>query len=295
MKLGFIGLGIMGGNMAANLARKGHTLSVFNRDRAKAEALVRDGAISASGVAQSPADAATGVDIVFTMLADPGAVHQMALGPNGFLPAMQPGALWVDCSTCNPTFAIQMARQAAAHGVRYLEAPVAGTRQPAMRGELTFLVGGAEADVEACRPLLECMGTRITHAGEHGRGNAMKLVLNLLLAASMAAFAEALAFGESMGLSTEQLLQTLINGPLVAPFIGAKVAKITTGDYATDFPLRWMHKDLHMASEAAFEYGAALPIGGAVKELYSMAKRAGLGDQDFSAITAFIGDQHPNI
>ena len=280
MKVAFIGLGIMGSRMAANLLRAGHDLSVWNRSAAKAQALVKAGA----RLAAAPSEAARDREVVFTMLANPDAVAAVALGPDGFLGGLARGALWVDCSTVTPAFSRRMAEEADARGVRFLDAPVAGSLPVAEKGELTFLVGGAQKDLDACRPLLSVMGKTIKHVGNTGMGSSLKLVNNMLLGNAMAAFSEALAFGEALGMSRGTLLEALIGSAVVAPFLAAKKEKLATGRYDTEFPLRLMHKDLQLVSAAAYELGVPLPATHAVKELFSQAAARGLADVDFSGI-----------
>ena len=274
----------MGSRMAANLLRAGHALVVHNRTRSKARPLLARGA----QWADTPADAARDAEVLVTMLADPNAVAQTAEGEHGFLQTLREGALWIDCSTVNPSFSRIEAAQARAVGVRFLDAPVAGTTGPAEKAELTFMVGGEPADVAAARPVLEAMGKRVVHAGGHGGGTGLKMLVNLLLAQSMAAFAEALVLGEAMGLDRARLFDVLLNTPVVPLFVGGKRAKIELDDYEPQFPLKWMRKDLHLAGQTAYEQEVALPMTSAVEELFALAARHGLGDQDFSAVYRFL-------
>ena len=288
MKIGFIGLGIMGSRMAANLLNAGHDVTIHNRTQAKANALVASGATWA----ETPSDAAKGAEVVITMLAHPQATEQTALhDENAFLAAMTPDSIWVDSTTANPMFARRMAAIAAKHEVKFLDAPVAGSKNQAQDAQLLFIVGGDADVVATCQPLFEAMGRQVNHVGGHGMGNALKLVVNHMLATSMLAFAEGMALGESLGISQETLLNTLVGGPVTAPFVAGKRAKIETGDYTPEFPLQWMQKDLQMASETAFETGVAMPISNTAKEIYQLASRSGLAEQDFSAIYAFLKDQ----
>lgn len=284
MKVGFIGLGIMGSRMAAQLQRQGYELVVFNRTPAKAAPLINEGAVWAD----SPAAVGRQVELLFTMLAHPEAVEATALGKDGFLDALPPNSLWVDCSTVNPSFSRRMAEAARVRQVRFLDAPVSGSKKQAGQAELLFMVGGAAADVESCQPLFEGMGSRVLHVGEHGLGTSLKLVVNLLLATSMAAFSEGMVLGQALGLSPELLFKVLLGGPVVAPFVAMKREKLEQGNYEADFPLKWMHKDLQMGAVAAYEAGVATPFSQVVKELYSLASRKGLGQQDFSAIYHFL-------
>jgi 3-hydroxyisobutyrate dehydrogenase/glyoxylate/succinic semialdehyde reductase len=284
VKVGFIGLGIMGSRMAANLQAQGYPLVVFNRTRAAADALLRLGAIWR----ESPAQVAAGIDMLVTMLPHPEAVASAASGADGFLGALRAGSIWINCGTMNPSFARRMAEVARATGVRYLDAPVTGSRDAAAHGELMFLVGGDASDLEACRPLLMCMGDRIVHVGGHGLGSALKMVNNLLGAVAMAAFSEGTALGEALGVPRKTIFDTLIGGPMAAPLLAAKRGKIERADYDPEFSLQWIQKDLHLASISAYEAGMAMPVVNVTKELYRLAMRHGYADLDYSALYAFV-------
>jgi len=288
MKIGFIGLGIMGSRMAANLQKHGYDLVMFNRTRAKAQPLIDKGAT----FAESPAKAAEQVDILFTMLAHPDAVEQAALGRDGFLSHLKPNALWIDCSSVNPSFSKKMAAEAARREVHFVDAPVTGSAPVAAEAKLVFWVGADGADLEKIRPLLLCMGNKIVHAGGHGTGTSMKMVINLLLGNAMAAFAEAMALGEGLGLSQKMLFDSLLGTPAVAPFLASKREKIESGNYEAEFPLRWMQKDMHLASVSAYESGVAMPLTNAAKELYRLAMREGHASQDFSAIYDYLTNNY---
>jgi glyoxylate/succinic semialdehyde reductase len=287
MKIGFIGLGIMGNRMAANLLKHGYALVLFNRTAAKAKRLLGPCAT----LADSPAQLAPQVDILFTMLADPAAIEEASLGTNGFLDHLRPESLWVDCSSVNPSFSKNMAAEAAKRGLRFADAPVTGSAVPAAEAKLTFWVGAELVDLERIRSLLLCMGNKIVHAGGHGSGTSMKMVVNVLLGDAMAAFAEAMALGEGLGLSRTVLLESLLATPAVAPFLALKREKIETGNYEPEFPLRWQQKDLHLACVSAYESGVAMPVTNATKELYRLAMRAGHATQDFSAIYEYLASK----
>jgi len=285
MKIGFIGLGIMGSRMAANLLKHGHTLVVTNRTRAKADLLVAGGATWAD----SPAAVAEQVEIIFTMLARPETVEEAVLGKDGFLSRLAKGRIWVDCSTVDPSFSKKMAAEAQARGIRFLGAPVTGSKGPAAQAKLIFWVGGDAADLEACRPLLECMGSRIVHCGGPGMGASIKMVMNQVLGTELAAFSEGLILGQSLGLSREVLFDALFNGPAAAPFVAVKRERIETGNYAqADFALRMLQKDLHLAAVSAYESGVAMPLTNVAKEIYRMAIREGHGEEDISAIYGYL-------
>src|SRR5437588_1405315 len=245
MKIGFIGLGIMGSRMAANLQKHGHSLVVFNRTREKAEPLIAEGA----RWAESPAALVLQAEAIFTMLAHPDAVEEAALGKDGFLRYAEPGQVWIDCSTVNPSFSRKMAREAKARAVHFLGAPVTGSKGQAELAKLTFWVGGETSDLETYRPLLECMGSRMVHCGGPGTGASVKMVMNQLLGATMAVFAEGLVLGESLGLSRELLFEAILSGPAAAPFLALKRERIENGNYEpADFALRWLQQDLHLSA-----------------------------------------------
>ena len=288
MKIGFIGLGIMGSRMAANLQKHGYSLVVFNRTRAKAEPLLGP----CGTFSDSPAKVADQVDILFTMLANPDAVEEAALRTNGFLNYLRPNTLWVDCSSVNPSFSKKMAAAAAARQIRFVDAPVTGSAAVAEQGKLVFWVGGEDADLETIRSLLLCMGNKIVHVGGHGMGTSLKMVINLLIGNAMAAFAEGMALGEGLGISREVLFDSLLGMPAVAPFLAAKRDKIERGNYDPEFPLRWMQKDLHLASVSAYETDVAMPVTNATKEVYRLAMREGHATEDFSAIYDYLTTTH---
>ncbi len=285
--IGFIGMGIMGSRMASNLQKAGYDLIVHNRTKAKAQDLLDKGAVWAS----SPAETADKADIVFTMLANPDAVEASVFGDNGLLDGLSENSLWVDCSTVNPSYSKKLAKAAAEKGVRFLDAPVAGSKLPAEKGELVFLVGGEEEDLEEVRPMLEVMGKSVQYQGPHGSGISMKMLINLTLGQAMAAFSEAVTLGKAMGLDETKVVETLLNGATAAPFLQGKKDKILNDDYSAEFPLEHMQKDLHLVAQSAYENGVSLPVANMTKELYGLAKQNGKGELDFSAVYAFLSNK----
>jgi 3-hydroxyisobutyrate dehydrogenase/glyoxylate/succinic semialdehyde reductase len=280
MQIGFIGLGIMGSGMAHNLLRHDVALTVHNRTPQKAASLQQQSA----RWAETPGAVADNADIIFTMLAHPEAVREVALGPNGFLPHMPSGTLWVDCSTVHPRFSREMARVAADYGVHFVDAPVAGTKPQAEGGQLVFFAGGSGDDLAHIRPYLDMMGRAVVHVGAVGMGSSIKVVINALLASAMTSFAESVTLGLALGLAEERLFDILIGGPVTAPFLAMKRPMMAEDAYEPQFPLRWMRKDLQMAAEAALDVGMTLPLASAAETQYADAIAAGLGDLDFAAI-----------
>ena len=288
MKIGFIGLGIMGNRMANNLAEAGYDLLVYNRTKEKAKNLT---ALENVKWADSPSELAKEADYLFTMLSTPTVVEEMATGQGGFLKHLKENATWIDTSTVNPSFTQKMASLSKNKGINFVDAPVAGSKLPAGKGELIFLAGGEEKTVNDCIPFFEIMGKKYIHAGENGKGTSLKMVFNLLLGQAMSAFAEGMALGESLGIDKQTLFDTLLESPVVAPFIKLKREKIDQDNYEPEFPLQWMQKDLHLASDTAFEQNIGLPAVNVIKEVYALAKNAGYADKDFSAIYKYLSDQ----
>jgi len=274
--------------MATNLQKHGCSLVMFNRTRAKAEPLLGP----CGTFSDSPAKVADQVEILFTMLAKPDAVEEMALRANGFLNYLRPNAFWIDCSSVNPSFSKKMAAAAAARQIHFIDAPVTGFAAVAAEGKLVFWVGGEEADLETIRSLLLCMGNKIVHVGGHGMGTSLKMVINLLMGNAMAAFAEGMTLGEGLGISRKVLFDSLLGLPAVAPFLAAKRNNIESGNYDPEFPLRWMQKDLHLASVSGYETDVALPVTNVTKEVYRLAIREGHAIQDFSAIYDYLTTTH---
>ena len=282
MKVAFIGLGIMGSRMAANLIKSGTDLTVFNRSEKPAKALADIGAQTASNPSKAVADA----DIVFTMLSNPEVVSTVMT--DQVLADMKPNSLWVDCSTVNPSFSVETGKRAEKAGIRFMDGPVAGSKGQAENGELIFLMGGLKTDLAAAEPFLKAMGSKQLHIGETGKGSSFKMIVNMLLAHNMVAFSEAVLFGQSMGIDKGFLLDTIPNLPVSAPFTKFKAENIRNEDWEEQFPLELMHKDLHLASLTGYEKNQPLFMTNLAKELYGMAKAQGMGRLDMAAVFKFL-------
>lgn len=279
-RIGFIGLGIMGRGMATNLVKAGYEVTVYNRTKSKAEELARHGAKTADSLAQ----AAEGKDVVITMLADPPAVNDAVLGQTGAVAGLKSGAILIDCSTVDPNTTSVTLEAATAAGARFLDSPVAGSKDAAMKGELILMVGGQEADLEEVRPVLEVVSKKIIHAGPSGSGTMLKLCFNLCVSHMAAALSEALVLGVKSGLKPEVIIDTLMAGTIAAPFYQWKGGSIMDRDFTTHFSTRLMHKDLNMLSSAGYGHNVPLPVTAAVKELFSMAKVNGQAEEDFCSV-----------
>jgi 3-hydroxyisobutyrate dehydrogenase-like beta-hydroxyacid dehydrogenase len=287
MKVTFIGLGIMGSRMAHNLLKGKTDLTVYNRTRSAAHELEKHGA----NVTESAIEAVTEADIVITMLSTPEVVQEVAFGEKGFVQSMKKGALWMDCSTVNPSFSAQTGELAEAAGIEFVASPVAGSKDQAANAQLVFFAGGKAENVEKVKPLVKLMGKKIMHLGDHAKGSALKMLVNGMLAQSMLIFAEAVSLGENMGLEKDFLLNFLPNLPVIAPFTQHKVAAMSEGNYTPSFPLEWMHKDVHLMTQTAYEHNTPLFLANATKEVFAAAKASGLGREDFSAVYEYLREK----
>lgn len=287
MKIGFIGLGIMGSRMAANLVKAGYELKVYNRTKEKAKGLLDMGA----EWADSAPEAAREVDVLFTMLENPKVVEKLATGKNGFLQAMNKHSIWIDSSTVNPSFSERMANVAKEYGIRFMDAPVSGSKLPAENAELLFLVGGEKEDLEKVRPLLKKMGKDAVHIGPAGKGSAMKIMINQLLGQSMLAFSESLNLGMAMGIEKKTAMDILLKTPVTAPILEVFRSRIENNDYEPNFPLKHLQKDLHLFTDTAYELGQPSPLTNTAKEVYGLAKHKNMADLDFSAVFKYLHEK----
>lgn len=283
MNIAWIGLGLMGAPMARNLLRHGHRVTVWNRTRAKAEALTAEGATLAS----SPRQAARAAEVVFTCVSDPPALESVLWGQEGVLAGLVPGAVLVDCSTISPALACRVAAACAERDAEFLEAPVTGGTWGAERGELTFLLAGQPETGHRLRPLLAAMGKRMFHLGPHGTAQTVKLALNLLFALEVEALAEALALVRAAGLPAERLLEPLAASMGQSPLLEVKAPWMAKGEFPPSFPLRLMLKDLNLAMELATQYGVALPVAAVGREVYRAVASAFVQEVDYAAVARF--------
>ena len=276
----------MGRGMAANLVRAGYDLAVYNRTRAAAEQI---GAMGAA-VVNTPAEAACGRDVVIAMLADPPAIQSAVLGPGGVIEGLESGSVLVDCSTVDPATTAATRAAAAAKGAAFLDAPVAGSKDAAAKGELILMVGGDQETLDRVRAILDAVGRKIVHAGPSGSGTSLKLSFNLLVGHVTAGLAEALVLGMKSGVKPETLLEALMSSMLGSRFIEWKSQCIMDHDFTTNFSTRLMHKDLNLMMSAAYDLEVPLPSTAAVKELFSMARGHGEADEDICAVVKVLED-----
>jgi 3-hydroxyisobutyrate dehydrogenase-like beta-hydroxyacid dehydrogenase len=281
-KVGFLGLGIMGAPMAANLARAGFEVHAWNRTRAKAEALAAEHA--GVVVAETPAAAAAATGVVITMVPDVPEVKAVLLGPDGAAEGLATGGLAIDMSTIGPTAVREIGGVLADRGIGFLDAPVTGSRPKAEDGTLTIMVGGDAEQFERAGPLFEAMGSQALHVGPLGDGAMMKLINNTLAAANSAALAEGLTIARKAGLDTDKLLTIVGSGSGSSAALELKARPMLEGDFDPLFKLVHMHKDVDRLLQEAAAIGAFPALSAAVEEAYSDAIEAGLGEQDFAAV-----------
>jgi 3-hydroxyisobutyrate dehydrogenase-like beta-hydroxyacid dehydrogenase len=284
MKVGFVGLGIMGQPMAKNVVKKGYPMSVYNRTAEKAMALKEEGAL----VALTPKEAAKGADAVILMLTGPEAVDAVMEGPEGLLEGLEPGKTLINMSTVPPAYARALSRRLEARRLVAIDAPVSGSRKPAEEGALVILAGGPENRLKEMEPLLLTMGKKIVYCGQAGQGSSMKMAVNLLLGIMAAGLCEAVNLGQKCGLSTTTMLETMLSGPMGCALFEFKKPMLISGKYSAQFPLKHMEKDLRFVIQTADEAGAAVPAGHSTFQLYRQALGHGLADLDFAAVKKVI-------
>lgn len=283
MRVSFIGLGIMGSRMAANLLRGGAEVKVWNRSHSAMKNLHLLGATLATGF-----DDAFDADLVFSMLTTPNVVEEVMLAPQGGLSFMRPGSTWVDCSTVDPAFSLVCHQKAESAGVHFMDVPVSGSKPQAQNAELIMLAGGEKHDFEMVKPYLLMMGKSAVHAGGVSKGSALKMLVNSMLGQSMLVFVETLLLGEKVGFDRNFLLDFLPNLVVSAPITKPKADMIRNDEYDLQFPLELMQKDLFLVSKMAWENQQPLYMSNLAKEIFADALKSGYGRQDISAIYKFL-------
>jgi 2-hydroxy-3-oxopropionate reductase len=282
--IGFIGLGIMGGPMAVNLARAGHSVVGYDLGPDRVERLTDAGGRGAAGLDEAVA----GADVVITMLPDSPDVEGVALGPDGVLQQARPGSLYVDMSTVRPETGRRLAQAGAVTGVHVLDAPVSGGEPGAVEGRLSIMVGGAEEDVATAMPLFEVLGATIVHVGPAGAGQTVKAANQLVVGGVYALVAEALVLLEASGVDGKTGLDVLAGGLAGSRILDLKRASMVSREFAPGFRIDLHPKDMGIAIAAAREAGLALPMTGLVAQLVAAARAQGYGSLDHSALLKVI-------
>lgn len=286
-KVGFVGLGIMGGPMARNLALAGYELVLYNRTRSKAEELAAE---VGAKVAEIPKEVARSSGVIFTMLPGPPEVEEVVAGEDGLLEGAGEGSLIIDMSTSSPVLARELARIARKRGVGMLDAPVSGGDVGAEEGTLSIMVGGDKEDFERARPLFEVMGETVTHVGPSGTGQLVKAANQIVVALVIEAVSEALVLGSRGGVAPEKILEVLSGGLAANKVMEVKREKFLNHDFEPGGKVEFHRKDLRIALEAGREYGVPLPVTAVVYQMFEALMAEGRGGLDHSSLLTVIED-----
>ena len=274
LKIGYIGLGIMGKSIARNILKAGFPVVVHNRSRGAVDELVAEGAQAAT----SPAEVAAQVDVIFTNLPDSPDVEKVALGPQGVIEGAHSGLIFVDNSTIKPATARLIAKKLAEAGVAALDAPVSGGDVGARNATLTIMVGGEASAVEKVMPVFEAMGKKITHIGEAGTGQVAKAANQIMVAAQMVAMGELLVFAQKAGADPRKVVEAIRAGAAQCWALDIKPPRLFAGNRKPGFKAYMQAKDLNIVVETAREYGIALPSLALDAQLYNAALQMGLAE-----------------
>ena len=282
-KLGFIGLGIMGKPMSKNLLVAGHTLVVFDIDRAPVEELKQAGA----EVGSSPRDVASKVKTIITMLPNSPHVKAVVLGKDGVIEGAQKGSIVVDMSSIAPLAAREVSEALAQKGIRMLDAPVSGGQPKAIDGSLSIMVGGAQKDFDEVLPLFKAMGSSAVLTGGIGAGNVTKLANQIIVALNIAAVSEALVLATKAGVDPELVYKAIRGGLAGSTVLDAKAPLMLDRKFDPGFRINFHIKDLANVLETSHEIGVPLPLSAAVMEILQALKVDGMGNDDHGAIVRF--------
>ena len=279
-KYGFIGTGLMGNAMALNLLQAGHELTVYNRTADKCNNLVAAGAQQVG----SPLEVVAAADISFCMVADPQAAMAVCFSPYGVIQGITPGKGYVDMSTVDPETAQKIGISVQARGGEYLEAPVSGSLQPAKDGQLVIMAAGDKSLWDQVQAAFDAMGKKSLFLGEIGAASSMKLAVNMMMGSMMAVFGEALTLAQACNLSSEQLLEVISAGAVACPMFQGKGQAIIKENFAPNFPLKHLQKDLRLAVQLGDEKQVPLAAVATANEMFKRACQQQLGEQDMCAL-----------
>jgi 2-hydroxy-3-oxopropionate reductase len=284
LKIGYIGLGLMGKSISRNILKAGFPLVVYNRSRPAVDELVSEGA----SMADTPADVAARVDVIFTNLPDSPDVELVALGENGIIHGAHPGLIYVDNSTIKPATARYIAELFKEKGVECLDAPVSGGDIGARQGTLAIMVGGSAQAVEIVRPVFAAMGKSITHVGDAGAGQIAKAANQIMVAAQMVAMGELLIFARKTGADPQKVVDAIKGGAAQCWTLDVKPARLFSGNRNPGFKAHMQAKDLNIIMETAREFGIPLPSTAVNAQLFNAMLEMHMGDLDNSAVIGVI-------
>ena len=279
-RIGFVGLGVMGGRVAKRLMDAGHELTGYNRTRSKADWLVADG----MRLADTPRQVAEAADVTFSMVTGTAALRAITEGPDGIVAGLGPGKVYVDMSTASPEASRALAEMVAERGARMLDAPVSGSVSTLEEGRLSLMVGGDEAVVERVRPILRDIGPKVTHVGANGQAVLMKIATNLSLAVQMLAFSEGVLLAEKGGIKRETAVEVLLNSVIASPMVEYRGPFVLEMPEEAWFDVNMMQKDLLLALEAGRSLDVSLPTTAVTNELLTAARAMGFAEQDFAVL-----------
>ena len=285
MRLGFLGLGIMGYPMARNLLRAGHEVAVWSFTADKARRLAQE---EKAVFCATPREVAEQADIIFLCVGDTDMSARVTLGEGGLVESAKPGAVIVDCSTIAPSYARRASQTLAEKGVYFLDAPCTGSKPGAEGGTLTFMVGGPQDVYEKVKSFLEPMGKQIYYCGGTGLGLHAKLTQNLILSNLLQAFNEGLVLSTKAGVDPELMLEILNNSAARSGLVAFKAPYVFRRDFSTNFSVRWMHKDIGLMLETAAEMQVPLPLTAVTQQMFRAAIASGLADQDICSTIKVI-------
>jgi 3-hydroxyisobutyrate dehydrogenase-like beta-hydroxyacid dehydrogenase len=294
MNVGFVGLGAMGQVIVPRLLAAGHAVMGWNRSSGRVTALTDQG----MHAARSPADVARASDIVFSIVTDGAAVKSVALGPDGVLEGMRPGAIYIDMGTIAPRVTREVAEAFAAQGFSMLDAPLSGSPVTVKQGNASLMVGGDRAAFERAEPVLRAIGPKVTYIGGSGQASTMKLAVNLLLMVEVIAFGEAVALAEKGGVAREIALDAILKSVTAAPVLGYRGPFILEG-HMPEVPLAdvtLQQKDMLLALEMARQFGSPAPLAAAANEMMNACRGLGLDRNDFVVaheVYRRLGGQRP--
>lgn len=279
-KVGFIGLGIMGQGMSANLLKAGFPLTVWNRTRSKTESLVEQGANAAA----TPSEVAASSDIVIICVSDTPDVEAVVLGEDGVLAGIEPGSVVIDCSTISPIVTRELHEKLAEKDVAMLDAPISGGSEGAANGTLSIMVGGEAAVFNRARPVFEAMGKKITHVGGAGAGQTVKLVNQILVVGNMLAVSEALLLAQAGGVDLQKTLEAVSAGAAGSWMLSNRGPQAIRRDWRPGFTIDLQQKDVRLILDAAAQLGVPVPGTALIHQLYNTLQKQGLGSDGNHAL-----------
>jgi 3-hydroxyisobutyrate dehydrogenase-like beta-hydroxyacid dehydrogenase len=278
--LGFVGLGVMGSEMVSRLLDKGHSVTGYNRTRAKAERLIKKG----MKWAETPRAVCAAADVTFSMVTNEKALGAVAEGPDGILNAMTAGKFWIDMSTVSPGYSRALAAKVREKGADMIDAPVSGSVITLQEGKLSVMVGGRRETFDRLKPILDDIGPKVTYVGDNGLALSMKIATNLSLAVQMMAFSEGVLIAEKSGIKREVAVDVLVNSAVASPMIKYRGPFVLSMPKEAWFDVNMMQKDMMLALDMGRALDVPLPTTAVCNEFLTAARGMGFAKQDFAVV-----------